>query len=75
MIARLAEGGAGFYLLLERSPPIFNADQGLKTVGEIRQMSDDNLLALQDFGPGSVTSLRETLGPSTEGVSPTGKNP
>jgi DNA-directed RNA polymerase alpha subunit len=48
---------------------------GLKTVGEIRQMSDDNLLALQDFGPGSVTSLRETLGPSTEGVSPTGKKP
>ena len=35
---------------------------GLKTVGEVRQTSDDNLLGLQDLGPGSVASLRELLG-------------
>jgi DNA-directed RNA polymerase alpha subunit len=35
---------------------------GWKTVGEIREASDATLLSLQDLGPGSVTSLRETLG-------------
>ncbi len=35
---------------------------GWKTVGEIREASDATLLGLQDLGPGSVTSLRETLG-------------
>src|ERR1700724_3271476 len=34
---------------------------GWKTVGEIREASDATLLGLQDLGPGSVTSLRETL--------------
>jgi DNA-directed RNA polymerase alpha subunit len=46
---------------------------GWKTVGEIREASDATLLGLQDLGPGSVTSLRETLGlPSTDGVRPVG---
>jgi DNA-directed RNA polymerase alpha subunit len=49
---------------------------GWKTVGEIREASDATLLGLQDLGPGSVTSLRETLGlPSTDGVRPLGKKP
>jgi DNA-directed RNA polymerase alpha subunit len=48
---------------------------GWKTVGEIREASDATLL-LQDLGPGSVTSLRETLGPpSCDGVRPLGKKP
>jgi len=46
---------------------------GWKTVGEIREASDATLLDLPDLGPGSVTSLRETLGlPSTDGVRPVG---
>ena len=49
---------------------------GWKTVGEIREASDATLLGLQDLGPGSVTSLRETLGlPSCDGVRPLGKEP
>jgi DNA-directed RNA polymerase alpha subunit len=49
---------------------------GWKTVGEIREASDATLLGLQDLGPGSVTSLRETLGlPSCDGVRPLGKKP
>jgi DNA-directed RNA polymerase alpha subunit len=48
----------------------------LKTVGEIREASDATLLGLQDLGPGSVTSLRQTLGlPSCDGVRPMGKKP
>jgi DNA-directed RNA polymerase alpha subunit len=44
---------------------------GLKTVGEVREMSDEALLALPDFGKASVAHLRETLGlPSTAGVRP-----
>jgi DNA-directed RNA polymerase alpha subunit len=44
---------------------------GLKTVGEVREMSDEALLALPDFGKASVGHLRETLGlPSTAGVRP-----
>jgi DNA-directed RNA polymerase alpha subunit len=44
---------------------------GLKTVGEIREASDETLLGLPDLGKGSVAHLRETLGlPSTEGVRP-----
>jgi DNA-directed RNA polymerase alpha subunit len=35
---------------------------GIKTVGEVRKTSDKALLSLQDFGQGSVTHLRETLG-------------
>jgi DNA-directed RNA polymerase alpha subunit len=46
---------------------------GLKTIGEIREASDESLLALQDFGKGSVAHLRETLGlPSKDGVRPIG---
>ena len=36
---------------------------GLKTVGEVRETSDEALLSLPDFGMASVTHLRETLGP------------
>jgi DNA-directed RNA polymerase alpha subunit len=44
---------------------------GLKTVGEIREASDDTLLSVQDLGKVSITHLRETLGlPSTDGVRP-----
>jgi DNA-directed RNA polymerase alpha subunit len=46
---------------------------GLKTVGEVRETSDEALLSFQDFGKGSVAHLRETLGlPSTHGIRPVG---
>jgi DNA-directed RNA polymerase alpha subunit len=49
---------------------------GIKTVGEVREQSDEVLLSLPDFGKASVTHLRETLGmPSTDGVRPVGKKP
>ena len=49
---------------------------GMKTIGEVRETSDDNLLSLQDLGPSSISYLRESLGlPSTDGVRPTGKKP
>jgi DNA-directed RNA polymerase alpha subunit len=49
---------------------------GLKTVGEVREMSDEALLSLPDFGKSGVARLRETLGlPSTDGVRPSGKKP
>jgi DNA-directed RNA polymerase alpha subunit len=49
---------------------------GMKTIGEVRETSDDNLLSLQDLGPSSISYLRETLGlPSTDGVRPMGKKP
>ena len=49
---------------------------GLKTAGEVREISDQKLLALPDFGKASVAKLRETLGlPSSTGVRPTGKTP
>jgi DNA-directed RNA polymerase alpha subunit len=52
------------------------AAAGLKTVGEVREISDDTLLSFQDFGKGSVALLRETLGlPSCDGVRPLGKKP
>jgi DNA-directed RNA polymerase alpha subunit len=35
---------------------------GLKTVGEVRDMSDEALLSLPEFGKSSVAHLRETLG-------------
>ena len=42
---------------------------GLKTVGEVRETSDEALLALPDFGKTSVAHLRKTLGlPSCDGV-------
>lgn len=49
---------------------------GLKTVGEVREMSDEALLTLPDFGKTSVAQLRDALGlPSTDGVRPRGKKP
>jgi DNA-directed RNA polymerase alpha subunit len=49
---------------------------GLKTVGEVRETSDEALLSLPDFGKASVPHLRETLGrPSTDGMRPLGKKP
>ena len=49
---------------------------GLKTVAEVREISDEALLRLPDFGKASVAHLRETLGlPSTDGVRPLGKKP
>ena len=49
---------------------------GLKTVGEVREMSDEALLSLPDFGKASLVQLRETLGlPSTVGVRPLSKKP
>jgi DNA-directed RNA polymerase alpha subunit len=49
---------------------------GMKTIGEVRETSDDTLLSLQDLGPSSISYLRETLGlPSTDGVRPLGKKP
>jgi hypothetical protein len=35
---------------------------GMKTIGEVRETSDDTLLSLADLGPGSVAHLRKTLG-------------
>jgi DNA-directed RNA polymerase alpha subunit len=44
---------------------------GMKTIGEVRETSDDTLLSLPDLGKGSVAHLRETLGlPSIDGVRP-----
>jgi hypothetical protein len=49
---------------------------GLKTVGEVRETSDEALPSLPDFGKEPVAHLRETLGlPSTDGVRPLGKKP
>jgi DNA-directed RNA polymerase alpha subunit len=46
---------------------------GLKTIGEIREASDESLLSLQDLGPGSLAHLRETLGlPSKDSARPIG---
>ena len=47
---------------------------GVETVGQVREMSDHELLALPDLGKASVAQLRELLGlPSTDGVRPAGK--
>jgi DNA-directed RNA polymerase alpha subunit len=47
---------------------------GIKTVGEVREMLDQTLIDLPDFGKGSLAHVRETLGlPSTAGVRPPGK--
>jgi Bacterial RNA polymerase, alpha chain C terminal domain len=47
---------------------------GLKTVGEVREISDEILLSFNDCGKNSVAYLREALGlPSTDGVRPRGK--
>jgi DNA-directed RNA polymerase alpha subunit len=48
----------------------------LKTVGEVREMSDETLISLPDFGKGSLAALRGKLGlPSTDGVRPISKKP
>src|SRR5258708_25996209 len=48
----------------------------LKTVGEVREISDETLISLPDFGKGSLSDLRKKLGlPSTDGVRPLGKRP
>ena len=42
---------------------------GLKTVGEIREMPDTEILQIQNLGKSSLRLLRETLGlPSSQGV-------
>ena len=42
---------------------------GLKTVGEVREVSDETLISLPNFGRGSLSDLRRNLGlPSTDGV-------
>jgi DNA-directed RNA polymerase alpha subunit len=44
---------------------------GLKTVGEVREISDETLISLPDFGAGSLSDLRKKLGlRSTDGVRP-----
>jgi Bacterial RNA polymerase, alpha chain C terminal domain len=49
---------------------------GMKTIGEVRETSDENLLSLQDLGSSSISYLRKTLGaPSTDGVRPLGEKP
>jgi DNA-directed RNA polymerase alpha subunit len=46
-------------------------DAGLRTVGEVRETSDNILLSFHDLGNGSVAYLRQTLGlPSCDGVRP-----
>lgn len=35
---------------------------GIKTVGEIRKMSDKDLLSLENLGPRSVAYIRQTFG-------------
>ena len=48
----------------------------LKTVGEVREISDETLISLPDFGRGSLSELRTKLGlPSTDGVRPISKKP
>ena len=48
----------------------------LKTVGEVREMSDERLISLPDLGKESLAALRGKLGlPSTDGVRPASKKP
>ena len=37
------------------------SNAGLRTLGEVRETSDANLLTFQDVGPGTVRWLRERL--------------
>ena len=41
-------------------------EAGVKTVGEIREASDEVLLSFQNLGRGSVRYLRRTIGPTKE---------
>ena len=46
----------------------------LKTVGEVREVSDETLISLPDFGTRLLAALREKLGlPSTDGMRPISK--
>jgi DNA-directed RNA polymerase alpha subunit len=48
----------------------------IKTVGEVREMPDETLISLPDFGKSSLSELRKKLGlPSTDGVRPVSKKP
>jgi DNA-directed RNA polymerase alpha subunit len=48
----------------------------LKTVGEVREILDETLISLPDFGRASLVDLRRKLGlPSTDGVRPISKKP
>jgi DNA-directed RNA polymerase alpha subunit len=52
------------------------AAAGLKTVGEVREASDETLVSLPNLGIRSVAHLRNTLGLSScDGVRPSGKAP
>ncbi len=37
---------------------------GLRTIGEVRAASDDELLSIPDFGPGSIKWLRQRIEPA-----------
>ena len=46
----------------------------LKTVGEVREVSDETVISLPDFGTRLLAALREKLGlPSTDGMRPISK--
>jgi DNA-directed RNA polymerase alpha subunit len=38
----------------------------LKTVGEVREISDETLISLPDFGKGSLSDLRKKIGPAVD---------
>jgi DNA-directed RNA polymerase alpha subunit len=49
---------------------------GMKTIGDVREVSDAALLSLPDFGRGSLYYIRGGLGlPSVDGVRPKSKKP
>jgi DNA-directed RNA polymerase alpha subunit len=49
---------------------------GMKTIGDVREVSDAALLSLPDFGRGSLYYIRGALGlPSVDGVRPKSKKP
>jgi DNA-directed RNA polymerase alpha subunit len=49
---------------------------GMKTIGDVGEVSDAALLSLPDFGSGSLSYLREALGlPSIDGMRPKIKKP
>jgi DNA-directed RNA polymerase alpha subunit len=49
---------------------------GMKTIGDVREVSDAALMSLPDFGGSSLSYIREALGlPSVDGVRPKSKKP
>jgi DNA-directed RNA polymerase alpha subunit len=54
------------------SPVIRNAlhKAGVQTIGEIREASDTSLLSFQNWGKGSVTYSRKTIGLPSSGIRP-----